>query len=278
MGQYMTMLGPATCPTVLRQLEPGSAAARDQARGQPGARRLAHLIERPLWDRYERRLLEQMSAVVALTVRDAESMRELAPAARIVRIPLGTEIPTRAADPLGGSPPSLLFTGNFVHPPNVSAATRLANTILPLVRAVVPDAELRVVGPAPPAALRGRTREGIFALGEVPDLWPFLDAASLVVAPLHEGGGMRVKVAEALAAGKAVVASGRAVEGLAVASGDQLLLAETDDAVAAACVRLLRSSEVRAGLARRARAWAERHLGWDAPVTAFEQLYASLRD
>jgi len=278
MGQYVTVLGSATHPTVLRQLEPGTVAAGDQAREQSGARRLVHLSERPRWRRYERRLLGQVSAVVALTLRDVESMRELAPDARIVRIPLGTEIPSRAADPLGGRPPSLLFIGNFVHPPNVTAATRLANNILPLVRAVVPDAELTIVGPAPPATLRGRASEGIVASGEVPDLYPLFDAASVVVAPLHSGGGMRVKVAEALAAGKAVVASALAAEGLAVTSGDQLLLAESDQQVASACVGLLRDPQARAALARRARAWAEHHLGWEAPVAAFEQLYASLRD
>ena len=73
--------------------------------------------------------------------------------------------------------------------------------------------------------------------GEVPDVRPYLDRASVVVAPLRLGGGMRVKVAEALAAGKAVVATPLAAEGLGASHGDQLLLAHDAEAIAEAVQR-----------------------------------------
>jgi glycosyltransferase involved in cell wall biosynthesis len=96
------------------------------------------------------------------------------------------------------------------------------------------------------------------------------------VAPLRLGGGMRVKVAEALAAGKAVVASGLAAEGLGARDGDELLLADNSDAVADAASALLLDPARRAALGTRARAWAAEHLAWDAPAAAFERLYDSL--
>jgi glycosyltransferase involved in cell wall biosynthesis len=110
----------------------------------------------------------------------------------------------------------------------------------------------------------------------VPDVTPYLDAAAVFAAPLQLGGGMRVKVLEALAAGKAVVASSRAVEGLDVANEDQLLLAESDQEAAAAIVGLLREPGRRLALARRAREWATANLGQERVTLAFEQLYASL--
>jgi glycosyltransferase involved in cell wall biosynthesis len=112
--------------------------------------------------------------------------------------------------------------------------------------------------------------------GFVPDLRPYLDRAAVVVAPLRVGGGMRVKVVEALAAGKAVVASGRAISGLSISDGEQVLLAETDHEFGDAVVRLLRDPERRAALAHRAHAWACAHLGWDEPISAYERLYESL--
>jgi glycosyltransferase involved in cell wall biosynthesis len=98
----------------------------------------------------------------------------------------------------------------------------------------------------------------------------------MVVVPIDRGGGMRVKIAEALAAGKAVVATPRAVDGFDVSSGQQLVVAQSDQDLADACLLLLRDPKVRAELGTRARAWALEHLGWDAPASAFERLYASL--
>lgn len=89
---------------------------------------------------------------------------------------------------------------------------------------------------------------------------------------------MRVKVLEALAAGKAIVATPRAVEGLSVVHGEQLYLAETDDGFARAIVELLDSPERRLRLASRARAWACAHLGWDPSVAKYESLYSRLID
>jgi hypothetical protein len=87
---------------------------------------------------------------------------------------------------------------------------------------------------------------------------------------------MRIKVLEALAAGKAVVASPLAAAGLEVEDGRELLLAETDAEFAAAISLLLAEPERRAALGRAARAWAENGLGWPRIVAAYEALYAGL--
>ena len=88
---------------------------------------------------------------------------------------------------------------------------------------------------------------------------------------------MRVKVVEALAHGKAVVASRRAIEGLTVADGEQVSLAETDDEFVARIVALLESPSARAAMAGKARDWAHEHLGDDRWVAEYEALYDRLR-
>jgi glycosyltransferase involved in cell wall biosynthesis len=105
---------------------------------------------------------------------------------------------------------------------------------------------------------------------------PYLERASVVVAPLRLGGGMRVKVAEALAAGKAVVATALAAEGLEANDGNQLLLSEDAEGIADSVVSLLLDPHRRGALAARARAWAVERLAWEAPAMAFERLYDSL--
>ena len=90
------------------------------------------------------------------------------------------------------------------------------------------------------------------------------------------GGGIRVKVLEALAAGKAVVASSRALEGLDVVDGEHALVAETDAEFADAIGRLLADRDLRVALARRAREWACTNVRWERSIEAYEALYDRL--
>ena len=158
----------------------------------------------------------------------------------------------------------------------VEAAERLIHGILPRVRALCPDAALHIVGANLPPRWQTREGEGLLLSADVADVGPFLDRAAVVMAPLSIGGGMRVKVMEALAAGKAVVATPLALEGLAVVDGDQVRIGRTDAELSDAAVELLRDSQRRVALGRRARAWAVTALDWSGPVAAFERLYASL--
>ena len=259
MGQYLTYVSSAR--RVLNQYEPGAPAARGRRTSD-----LREYLEMRAWERYERAVARQADAVVVLTARDRVAMLPYSGSTPLVVIPLGTAAPERALDPAGQSPPSVLFVGNFHHPPNVEAAVRLAGSLFPRVRQRCPDAELHLVGDGP-LKVAG---PGVTVTGRVPSVEPWLDRASVVAAPLSAGGGMRVKVLEALAAGKAVVASPLAAEGL---RGAPLLLAEGDEETAEAIIGLIEDRDRRVALATRAREWS---LARSGPVEAFEDLYERL--
>lgn len=274
MGQYVEALRECRAPRVLVQHEPGSAP------GHTGSSRrwdrwLAP-INRQAWRRYEAMIMRQVDAVVVFTERDRAVLAPLAPGARIVRIPLGTPLPAQPLDPLGAAAATLLFIGSFAHGPNLDAARRLVDRILPRVRASRPDVTLVLVGSDPPPELRRRVGAHVELAASVPDVTPYLARASLVVVPLRLGGGMRVKVLEALAAGKAMVASSLAVEGLELQDGRQCVLAETDEEFGSRILRLLDDAEERRRLGTEARAWASDHLSWSRVVEAYEQLYQTL--
>jgi polysaccharide biosynthesis protein PslH len=272
MGQYLALADPGA-RRVLNQYEPGAAAAREHWGSRQGPRGPRRWLELRAWERYERAIARRADAVVVLTERDRREMESLAPGRPVVTIPIGAAPPERPLDPAGQSPPAVLFVGSFDHPPNLDAALRLNGSIFPRVRRQQPDALLWLVGHAPPERLRAAAGPGVVVTGRVPSVEPWMDRAAVVVAPLALGGGMRVKVLEALAAGKAVVASSRAAEGL---DGAPLVLAEGDEETAAALVRLLEDRDERVRLAGRARAWAVDHLGWDRTVAAYEALYERL--
>lgn len=242
---------------------------------EPGVAGASNALEAAAWRRWERRALERCDAVVAFTARDRRSLEALGAGAPVVEIALGAEIPAVPLDPRGREG-RVLFVGNCMHPPNRDAAARLARAVLPLVRRRMPGATLDLVGDAPTADVLALGGDGVTVHGRVPAVEPFLDAAAVVVAPLRLGGGMRVKVLEALAAGKAVVATPLAVEGLALRDGEQVLLGESDEELAAAVARLLEEPARRAALAAGARAWAVAHLGWPAVADAYGALYDRL--
>jgi polysaccharide biosynthesis protein PslH len=274
MGQYLHALRGSTAARVLVQYDPGASAAREAARTTSGPRRLLALWDARAWERFERGIMRRVDAVVVLTERDRATLASLAGQTRLVQIPLGVRVPDEPLSPIGTTPPRLLFVGNFIHPPNRDAASWLLYHIFPRVRGSRPDCQLDLVGDQPPAETRAAAAAaGVVVTGRVPDVTEYLDRAAVVLAPLRLGGGMRVKVLEAVAAGKAVVATPRAVEGLSLDHGRHVLLADTDSEFCERILDLLMDEELRRTIARGARSWAEQNLGGDRSFAAFDRLY-----
>ncbi len=153
----------------------------------------------------------------------------------------------------------------------------LAHDIYPQLRAQVPDLCLWLPGDGAPAALLALANEQVHVPGRVASLQPYLDGAAVVVAPIRIGGGMRVKVLEALAAGKAVVASPRALEGLNLVDGEQVLSAQSDEDFVRRVLWLIGNPAERSRLAGRARQWAVEHLSWDRTAAKYSALYDELQ-
>lgn len=276
MGQYLSAIGEYAGPRILVQHEPGAESARELI-GPPFSQgRIIPQLDLFAWKRFERNVIRQVQAVVVFTERDRKTVSRLGLQTPIVQIPLGTELPECALQENQDEPLSLLFVGNFKHLPNVDAANRLINRIFPRVLAKFPETRLFIVGDHLPTNMVGKSNENVILTGYVPDVKPYLNQATLIIVPLSLGGGMRVKILEALAAGKPVVASSRAIEGLDLVNGEQVVLAESDDEFSQAICNLLDHLEKRTSLASQARAWASINLNWERTAEAYEILYRNL--
>jgi polysaccharide biosynthesis protein PslH len=259
-----------TVPTVLVDHDPLLTRASDAA----GLRRIESAFERWARRRFDRRTRAAADAVVVFTDRDRAVVAASGGARRLVQIPLAIE-PMPALDPAGRREDSLLFVGNLNHPANRNAVRHAAQAIVPLVRAGRPNAALTVVGQYPADAFRVASA-GVELTGLVDDVAPYLDDATVFVAPLRTGGGMRVKVLEALSAGKAVVAYPEALDGLAVEHERHVLVAATAEEFAELVVRLLGDRKEREQLGRAAREWAAANVSWDAVLDQYDDLYRTL--
>ena len=120
-----------------------------------------------------------------------------------------------------------------------------------------------------PASLSSQPTEGIEVLGEVESAEKTYDTSCAVVIPLHAGSGMRIKLAEALAAGRPVVTTSKGMEGLELTNGQHVLVANTAHDMAEA-IKLLLTQPTRAiELGHSGREWAMTHLGHRARARAF---------
>lgn len=169
----------------------------------------------------------------------AVSEREDGVAVRVM--PNTVEVP----EEVRRDPPSpalrLLFVGNLGYEPNVDAALWLAEEIVPRLRQTGLAVELRLAGSRPAAevtALAGPAAGTVEVCADPADLAPHYAWADIALAPIRAGGGTRIKILEAFAARVPVVATTLGAEGLAVAGGEHLLLADDTDGIVAACRRL----------------------------------------
>jgi glycosyltransferase involved in cell wall biosynthesis len=272
-AQYLSSPEVSNVPEILVDHDPGIATARDVWLASRRFERLVRFADLLAWRRFEPKALRRAAAIVVFTERDRQDVEKVAAGSKVFTIPFVVDVPASPLDPVGESPPRILFVGGFGHPPNVDAAIRLAGSIFPLVHAQHEDAALDLVGDKPPDAVRKLQRRDVNVTGRVNDVTPYLDRASVVVAPLRLGGGMRLKVLESLAAGKAVVASPLAAEGIDVMDGENIFLAESDLEFVHAIDQLLADPELRRRIATQARLWAEANLAWDKTVSAYERLY-----
>lgn len=275
MGQYLPALKGSGAPRILVQHEPGAATQGERLR-RFSHRSAADWLDLHAWRHYEARIMREVNAVVVFTERDRAKLLPLAGTTPIVPIGLGVDIPAGPLELADNGMPTLLFVGSFAHRPNADAARRIIEGILPRVHLRHPGTRLVLVGTNPPADVRTRIGPTLELAEAVPDVAPYLRRATIVLAPLRLGGGMRLKVLEALAAGKTLVASPLAVAGLDLVDGCQCVLAESDEEFAAAIINLIENPSRRRSLGQAARHWAEEHLAWSTVADRYQQLYDAL--
>ncbi|MCG8367592.1 MAG: glycosyltransferase family 4 protein [Pseudanabaenales cyanobacterium] len=135
---------------------------------------------------------------------------------------------------------TLLFLGQFAYSPNAVAAELLINQIYPQLQTSYPNCRLLLVGTSPTPFMQAAANRNpnIVVTGEVPDVRPYLAAADVMVVPLRQGSGTRLKILEAFAAGCPVVSTAKGVEGLKAIDGEHLLIRETVEAIAQGVIQL----------------------------------------
>jgi glycosyltransferase involved in cell wall biosynthesis len=173
---------------------------------------------------------------------------------------------------------NIIFLGQLSYPPNKIAAELLIKQIYPQLKAFYPDCRLLLVGRNPTPLLLDATKNdvGIIVTGSVPDVRPYLAAASLMVVPLRQGGGTRLKILEAFAAGCPVVSTAKGAEGLKARDGEHLLIRDTVEEIVNGVVQLWSEVELGDKLARSAYELVQTEYSWEAVGQRVEKALVAL--
>ena len=239
--------------------------------------------------KWERIFWKRATKCVTLTTEDESNMRQLEPHINIRTIPNGIDhhkmIDEAASSNIcknsivGARCPSILFVGNFLYEPNIDAALYFSQLIFPLILKDVPNAKLLLVGNAPPPEICSLTfNKQIKVSGYVDSLTHFYKAADVVVCPLRIGGGVKVKVLEALNAGKAIVSTSIGVQGLDLSTYRAVTVADEVADFAEKVVRFLLDHQERYRQEQEALAYASILPTWDQATEAFVQCYKEIID
>lgn len=218
--------------------------------------------------RLERRALEACDAVVLVSRAEAAGLDVHGATADVLAI--GNGVDTEYFRPAGSEPagpPTLVFTGTMDYRPNVEGVCWFADKVWPSLRQIREDLRFVIVGRSPaPAIQRLARRPGVEVTGSVPDVRPYLASTTVAVVPLLTARGIQNKVLEAMAAGRAVVATPAAVEGLDVVPGRDLVQAETPGQWRDRVLDLLHRPGRRREVERAARQRIEEQFAWEAQL------------
>jgi glycosyltransferase involved in cell wall biosynthesis len=161
--------------------------------------------------------------------------------------------------------------------PNVDGVAWFCAKVLPLIRAQVPGVTFTVCGSRPTRRVQALQRiGGVEVTGSVPDVRPFLAAASVCVLPLRMGRGIQNKLLEAMAMGVPTVSTTVAFAGVEATRGTDLMVADDPQEFAAHVVRLLRDEKLRARLGQSGRAAMEKRYSWEACLTDLDATIESV--
>lgn len=264
--------------TIIDLVDVDSEKWRDYARFAQAPKSWLYNLEWKRLRRYEYEAVRRFALTILTTQREAALLDELDEFTRHARLRIvtnGVDLDYFQADDESAMTPSprLVFVGAMDYYANIEGVTWFVEQVFPLVRQFEPQAEFLIVGSNPTSEVeRLALRKGVSVTGLVYDVRPFMRSATACVIPLRIARGVQNKVLEAMAAGKAIVATPQAVAGLRVSDGKELLLAQTAEEFADATLRVIRQESLRRELSWKSMRFVEAEHNWEPLVRSVAEM------
>ncbi|MCB1831299.1 MAG: TIGR03087 family PEP-CTERM/XrtA system glycosyltransferase [Gammaproteobacteria bacterium] len=226
---------------------------------------------------YEREIAATFSASLLVSKMEAKLFKELAPesASRITYCSNGVDI--SAFDPAVDFPnpfqdagPHIVFTGAMDYWPNEDAVVWFVNEVLPAAKKKWPSLKFFIVGSRPSDNVKSLGNiSSVVVTGRVPDVKPYLQHATAVIAPMRIARGIQNKVLEAMAMAKPVIVSPMGLEGIDAEHGKEVLIASEADDYIEALDQIISGLNSQLGLYARGRILSD--FSWENTLPKIDQ-------
>jgi glycosyltransferase involved in cell wall biosynthesis len=246
--------------------------------GRTAAHRAYFRLQAQRMFEWEKTVCQAASHVVAVSDADEQTMRKRFGIEQTSWVPTGVDFKYFERPPGAACHRELVFVGSMDWMPNIDGMRWFVHEVLPLIRAKIPACRLAIAGRNPPASILAESADPLITVtGTVPEVRPFLWESAVSIVPLRVGGGTRLKIFEAIAAGTPVVSTTIGAEGLPLEHGETIRIGDSAQDFAAACVALLEDKGARDKMASNALACIRDQFSWKQVARRFEQTFVSAR-
>lgn len=228
--------------------------------------------------RWEANVSDRSALILACSAEDCAELRRLSSRARMAIVPNVIDVAEyeQSAVPANHRVVFVAFLGWL---PNQDAVDFFVREVLPPLRKLVPDLQFIAAGRNPPEEFRARLSRvpGVEFTGTVPDIRPIVASAAVSVVPLRIGTGTRLKILEAAALGRPVVSTTVGAEGLAFKDGEEIILADEPQKMAAEIASLLNDNRRASSIAAAARNRVQRDYSLSALKNSLDAAVDQIR-
>jgi len=209
--------------------------------------------------KFEKKFCPLFALNITCSKMDKDRLRTIAPASNIEEIPNGVDIEFVKPSGVVQQEKSLIFIGRLNWYPNVEAVRFIAHDLWPYLKDTMPEICFDIIGANPPEFLSelAEKDKNFRVHGFVDDMRPFLEKASIYICPIRDGGGTKLKILDAFAMGKAVVAHPIACEGINTIDGVNVVYANDIGTYVEKIIKLINNADYREQLGKAARQLVE---------------------
>jgi polysaccharide biosynthesis protein PslH len=192
--------------------------------------------------RFETGAAQAVDAIIALSSKDADWFRDHAPGTPVTDVPIGVDLERFAENTIQanqGETPLFYHLGSMDWRPNVEGLEWFIREVMPLLKVRFPLIRIHLAGKHMPRWFFEQADENLLVEGMVPDAFDFQQDKAVMLVPLLSGSGIRVKIIEGMAMGKAIISTTIGAEGLPLEDGRNILIADTPERFVAQITRCL---------------------------------------
>ena len=222
---------------------------------------------------YESTIVEFFDRCFMITEVDKQRIENMNPKVKATVIPAGVDTSYFHPFNVQIEPYSIISVGSMAWLPNVEGTRWFCSKVLPRIKKKLPESRVYIVGKNPPSSIHRLASENIVITGFVKDVREYMAKAAVFIVPLKTGGGMRIKILNALAMGKAIVSTSVGCEGIDVENGKDILIADSEEDFANRTIELLEDSRKRTALGQEGLRLVRKKYQWEQIAEQMENEY-----